>query len=139
MMGFMQEEELAPLPHVQQPKAGMEPRPLQTRFVHPLQFGTDDRALFPKPGKELTGRALLISREGRIRVRYIAIEGRRIFGSYPFEPVQEHWLIAGQMSNIVQCAPLAGVDIPAERLFVETADKLADGLVLMLKPGEDGW
>jgi hypothetical protein len=79
---------------------------------------------------------LLTGVEIGIGIRHIGVEGGRGFHLYPFETEEKDPLIAGQVGDIVEGAPFAGVDGSPERLFRQISHELADGLVLVSEAGK---
>ena len=79
---------------------------------------------------------MLIAGEVGVGVRHVRVESGRRLHLDPFESDEENALVTGQVSDIVESAPLAGIDGPAELLFGQVAHQFADGLVLMSEAGK---
>ena len=79
---------------------------------------------------------MLIAGEVGVGVRHVRIESRGRFHLYPLKPQEENALVTGQVSDIIEGAPLAGIDGSAELLLGQVAHEFADGLVLMSEAGK---
>ena len=79
---------------------------------------------------------MLVAGKVGVGVRHISIENGGRFHLYPFEAHQENALVTGQVGDIVEGAPLPGIDDTTKRLLGQVAREFADGLVLMFEADE---
>ncbi len=79
---------------------------------------------------------MLIAGEVGVGVRHISVESRGRFHLYPFQANEENPLVTSQVSDIIEGAPFAGIDVTPELLFRKIANEFTDGLVLVSEAGE---
>ncbi len=81
-------------------------------------------------------RPMLITGEVGVGIRHVRVESGGRFHLYPFKPDEKNALVTGQVSDIIEGAPLAGIDGSTELLLGQVAHEFTDGLVLMLEAGK---
>jgi hypothetical protein len=79
---------------------------------------------------------MLIAGEVGVGVRHVRVESWGRFHLYPFETDEKNALVTGQVGDIIEGAPFAGIDGSTELLLGQVAHEFADGLVLMLEAGK---
>jgi len=131
----MQQKEFHPFRQRELTIAGMLTRALQSRLMHSSKQ-VDQRLTIGLYDAEEPPEGLLhIAGEFRIGIRRITREERVALLLNPLDAVQKYRLITSQVRNILECAPLGGIDPLPELLLGKVTDKLLDGLMLITKTG----
>lgn len=131
----MQQKEFYPFRQRELTIAGMLTRALQSCLIHSSKHVDQGLTIGLYDAEEPSQGLLNIAGKFRIGIRRIPREERIALFLDPLDPVQEYRLITSQVRDVLECAPLAGIDPLPELLLGKVIDKLRDGFMLITKTG----